>query len=70
MGAFQADDHLVRFLGAGPTAHLVLGGTFEVATLDGPQTRVKVTEGSQNGKQFRLKGKGMPVLRSSQCGDM
>ena len=47
-----------------------LGGTFEVATLDGTQTRVKVTEGSQNGKQFRLKGKGMPVLRQPNVGDL
>ena len=47
-----------------------LGGAFEMATLDGTQTRVKVPEGTQNGRQFRLKGKGMPVLRSSQAGDM
>ncbi|MDO9307066.1 MAG: molecular chaperone DnaJ, partial [Mesorhizobium sp.] len=47
-----------------------LGGTFEVATLDGTQTRVKVTEGTQNGKQFRLKGKGMPVLRQPNVGDL
>jgi molecular chaperone DnaJ len=47
-----------------------LGGTFEVTTLDGTQTRVKVTEGSQNGKQFRLKGKGMPVLRQPNVGDL
>ncbi|MGC4024139.1 MAG: molecular chaperone DnaJ [Mesorhizobium sp.] len=47
-----------------------LGGQFEVATLDGTQTRVKVPEGTQNGKQFRLKGKGMPVLRQAQMGDL
>ncbi|MDH6231285.1 molecular chaperone DnaJ [Mesorhizobium soli] len=47
-----------------------LGGSFEVATLDGTQTRVKVTEGTQNGRQFRLKGKGMPVLRQSTIGDL
>lgn len=47
-----------------------LGGQFEVATLDGTQTRVKVPEGTQNGKQFRLKGKGMPVLRQPQIGDL
>ena len=47
-----------------------LGGQFDVNTLDGSQARVKVTEGTQNGKRFRLKGKGMPVLRSSQTGDM
>ncbi len=47
-----------------------LGGSFEVATLDGTQTRVKVPEGTQNGRQFRLKGKGMPVLRQPQVGDL
>ncbi|MEJ6784103.1 MULTISPECIES: molecular chaperone DnaJ [Phyllobacteriaceae] len=47
-----------------------LGGSFEVATLDGTQTRVKVPEGTQNGRQFRLKGKGMPVLRQPQIGDL
>jgi molecular chaperone DnaJ len=47
-----------------------LGGTFEVTTLDGTQSRVKVTEGTQNGKQFRLKGKGMPVLRQPNVGDL
>lgn len=47
-----------------------LGGQFEVATLDGTQTRVKVPEGTQYGRQFRLKGKGMPILRQSAMGDL
>ena len=47
-----------------------LGGQFEVSTLDGTQTRVKVPEGTQYGKQFRLKGKGMPVMRQSAMGDL
>ena len=47
-----------------------LGGEFQVPTIDGGQTRVKVPEGTQTGKQFRLKGKGMPVLRSGRVGDM
>jgi len=47
-----------------------LGGDFQVGTIDGSQARVKVPEGTQNGRQFRLKGKGMPVLRSPQVGDM
>lgn len=51
-------------------ATAALGGQFEVATLDGTQTRVKVPEGTQNGKQFRLKGKGMPVLRQQTTGDL
>jgi molecular chaperone DnaJ len=47
-----------------------LGGEIEVPTIDGKKARVTVAEGAQTGKQFRLKGKGMPVLRSSQSGDM
>ncbi len=47
-----------------------LGGEFEVPTIDGGKTRVKVTEGTQSGRRFRLQGKGMPVLRARQSGDM
>jgi molecular chaperone DnaJ len=47
-----------------------LGGTFDVVTLDGTKSRVTVPEGTQAGKQFRLKAKGMPVLRSTQVGDL
>jgi molecular chaperone DnaJ len=47
-----------------------LGGEIEVPTIDGKKARVSVPDGSQTAKQFRLKGKGMPVLRSSQVGDM
>lgn len=47
-----------------------LGGQFDVPTVDGGKTRVKVPDGTQTSKQFRLRGKGMPVLRSTKLGDM
>ncbi|AHA27399.1 molecular chaperone DnaJ [Candidatus Liberibacter americanus] len=47
-----------------------IGGKFEVATLDATQSRVTVPEGTQTGKQFRLKGKGMPILHSGRKGDL
>jgi molecular chaperone DnaJ len=47
-----------------------LGGQIDVPTLDDVTSRVKIPEGSESGKQFRLKGKGMPVLRSSLQGDL
>lgn len=47
-----------------------LGGQIDVPTVDGTMTRVKVPEGTETGKQFRLKGKGMPVLRAKVTGDM
>ena len=47
-----------------------LGGQIEVPSVDGSVTRVRVPEGTETGKQFRLKGKGMPVLRAKVTGDM
>src|SRR5256714_1530931 len=47
-----------------------LRGQIEVPTIDGGRTRVKIPEGSESGKQFRLKAQGMPVLRSKQQGDL
>ncbi len=47
-----------------------LGGEFAVHTLDGGESPVKVPEGTQSGKQFRVRGKGMPVLRSRDVGDL
>ncbi len=47
-----------------------LGGEFEVPTIDGSKSRIKVPEGTQSGRRFRLQAKGMPVLRSKQVGDM
>jgi molecular chaperone DnaJ len=51
-------------------ATAALGGQFEVASLDGVKNMVRVPEGSQTGKQFRLRGKGMPVMRSANRGDL
>jgi molecular chaperone DnaJ len=47
-----------------------IGGEFEVPVIDGSQARVKVPAGTQAGRRFRLSGKGMPVLRTKQTGDM
>ena len=47
-----------------------LGGNIEVPTLDGKMARINIPAGAQGGHQFRLRGKGMPIVRSSQRGDM
>lgn len=47
-----------------------LGGEMEIPTLSGSTAKVKIPAGTQNSKQFRLKTKGMPVLRSKQVGDL
>ncbi|HEY1541491.1 MAG TPA: molecular chaperone DnaJ [Xanthobacteraceae bacterium] len=47
-----------------------LGGELEVPAIDGSKTRVKIPEGTQSGRRFRLQSRGMPVLRTKQVGDM
>ena len=47
-----------------------LGGDIEVPTIDGGRSRVKIPQGSQSGRQMRLRGKGMPAIKSSHSGDM
>ena len=46
----------------------VLGAEIEVPTLHGKVT-VRVPEGTQSGKTLRLRGKGVPTLRSVARGD-
>jgi molecular chaperone DnaJ len=53
-----------------PITTAALGGTIEVPTVDGSRTRVTVPAGTQSGRQFRLRAKGMTVLRSVARGDM
>ena len=47
-----------------------LGGDIEVPTIDGGRSRVKIPQGSQSGRQMRLRNKGMPAIKSTQSGDM
>jgi molecular chaperone DnaJ len=51
-------------------ARAALGGHIEVPTIDGARAKVTIPPGTQSGHQFRLKNKGMSVLRSPARGDM
>lgn len=46
-----------------------LGGEIEVPTLDG-RVKLKVSEGTQTGRMFRLRGKGVKSVRSGMTGDL
>jgi len=48
---------------------VALGGTIEVPTLGG-KAEIDLPEGTQHGKTFRLRGKGIKGLRSSYPGDL
>ena len=60
------DLHCVVPIGM-PTASL--GGEIEVPTLAG-KAAIDIPEGTQTGKQFRLRGKGVKGVRSSYPGDL
>jgi molecular chaperone DnaJ len=53
-----------------PFTTAALGGSIEVPTVEGTRTKVTVPAGTQSGHRFRLRGKGMTVLRSPTRGDM
>ena len=53
-----------------PMATAALGGSIEVPTIEGKRAKVTIPKGAQSGHQFRLRGKGMSVLRSQARGDM
>ncbi|HEU0161961.1 MAG TPA: molecular chaperone DnaJ [Rhizomicrobium sp.] len=67
---FQRDGHDLHCRAPVSFVTAALGGAIEVPTLDGGRSRVAIPEGTQPGRQFRLRGKGMPVLRSAQKGDL
>lgn len=53
-----------------PMTTACLGGQVEVPTIDGTRARVTIPAGTQTGQSFRLKNKGMSVLRAQTRGDM
>jgi molecular chaperone DnaJ len=46
-----------------------LGTELEIETLEGPTT-LKIPEGTQNGRQFKLRGKGVTRLHTNRKGDL
>ncbi len=53
-----------------PMTTAALGGVVEVPAVDGSRAKITIPAGTQTGRQFRLRGKGMTVLRSPSRGDM
>ena len=51
-------------------ADAALGSSIEIPTIDGGKAKIKIPPGTQSGKQFRLRGKGMPYMRGSGIGDV
>jgi molecular chaperone DnaJ len=67
---FQRENTTLFCMAPLPITTAALGGEIDVPTLDGQRTKVKVPAGTQGGKQFRLRGKGMPALNTNGFGDL
>ena len=52
-----------------PMTVAALGGTIDVPTIEGKMARLTIDAGTQSGRKFRLRGKGMPALRRGNPGD-
>lgn len=53
-----------------PMTTAALGGDFEAPTIDGGRVKISVPEGSQTGKRFRVRNKGMSKLNTKGRGDL
>lgn len=67
---FQRDGSNIYCRVPVPFTTATLSGHIEVPTVDGSRARITVPAGTQSGHQFRLRSKGMSILRSKERGDM
>jgi len=65
---FTRDGSDIRSRFEVPMAKAALGGTVSIETVDG-EVELKLPAGTQPGQEFRLRGKGVPLLRRSGRGD-
>ncbi len=66
---FQRDGDNLKVEVPVPLMTALLGGEVQVPTLKG-KLALKIPEETQNGREFKLKGQGMPKLNSSSMGDL
>jgi molecular chaperone DnaJ len=67
---FQRDGNNLHCRVPIPLTTAALGGAIEVPVIDGSRAKISIPAGTQTSHQFRLRGKGMSVLRSPQRGDL
>ena len=53
-----------------PLVTAALGGAIEVPSIDGARLTVTIPSGTQTGQQFRMRGKGMSIVKNAQRGDL
>lgn len=53
-----------------PMVHAALGDKIDIPLLEGSKATLTIPGGTQSGQLFRLKEKGMPILRKNKRGDL
>ena len=64
----REEDHLIMKMPVSFT-QAALGATVNVPTLDG-ETQIQIKPGTQHGELYRIRGEGMPGLRTGRRGDL
>ena len=67
---FKRDGTVLYTLAPLSITTATLGGEIEVPGLDKQQSSIKIPAGTQTGKQFRVRGRGMPALNGGGFGDL
>ena len=67
---FQRDGANIPVRVPVPMTTASLGGSVEVPPVDSSRARINIPAGTQSGQQFRLRSKGMSMLRTASRGDM
>ena len=67
---FKRSDENLFFEFPISVADAALGTSIEIPTIDGSKAKIKIPAGTQSGKQFRLREKGMPLIRGNGYGDL
>ena len=66
---YERDGHDLRCVVPISFPQAALGAEIEIAGIDGPVT-LKIPEGTQSGKELRIRGRGVPVLNGRGQGDL
>jgi molecular chaperone DnaJ len=66
---FEREGHDLHFAVIVSFPQAALGAEISIQTLEG-DTTLKIPEGTQSGKEFRLRGKGVPYLNERGRGDL
>jgi molecular chaperone DnaJ len=66
---FEREGHNLRCVIPISFPQAALGAEIEIAAIDGPVT-LKIPEGTQNGREVRVRGRGVPYLNDKGKGDL